>query len=248
VPVDWTKPDGAKFNLAIGRLPALNPAQRVGVLFVHPGGPGSSGIDRYITQRGIPDDSPLHQRFDIVSVDPRGVGRSNPVVCSADLVGQTPTTFPANESEYQALLDFNARLAKDCRAHTGPLFDHVDTISAVRDVDAIRAALGERQISFFAISYGTQVGQQYAELFPNRIRAMALDSNMDHSITSAFRYLQTTTEDFEGSLDAFAGWCARNTGCALHGRDVLAIWDELPPDSHRIVNVGARFRPGALVG
>lgn len=227
VPVDYAHPRAGAFDLAIGRLRALDPAHRIGVLFVHPGGPGSSGIDRYITARGIPDDSPLRQRFDIVSVDPRGVGRSHPVVCSADVVAQTPLEFPASEAEYRALLDFNGRLARDCRAHTGPLFDHVDTVSAVRDVDSIRAALGERQLSFFAISYGTQVGQQYAELFPGRIRAMAIDSNMDHSIRSAFEYLKTTTEDLEGEFLTFARWCKDIAACGLHGRDVVALWDDL---------------------
>ena len=227
VPIDWADPGGAKFDLAIGRLPALDPAHRIGVLVVHPGGPGSSGIDRYITGRGIPDDSPLRQRFDIVSLDPRGVGKSHPVTCSKELVDQTPAEFPASEADYQALKDFNARLAKDCRQRTGPLFDHVDTTSAVRDVDAVRAALGERQISFFAISYGTQVGQQYAELFPNRIRAMAIDSNMDHSMTSAFDYMRTTTEDLEGSFLTFAGWCKRTPACSLHNEDVVALWDDL---------------------
>lgn len=227
VPVDWSRPGGATFDLAIGRLPALDPAHRIGILFVHPGGPGSSGINRYITGRGIPDDSPLRQRFDIVSVDPRGVGRSHAVTCGKAIVDQTPTTFPASEAEYRALLDFNARLYADCRAHTGPLFDHIDTTSAVRDVDAIRAALGEAQLNFFAISYGTQVGQQYAELFPKRIRAMAIDSNMDHSITSAFEYIRTTTEDLEGSFLTFARWCRLTPACTLHDRDTVAVWDDL---------------------
>jgi pimeloyl-ACP methyl ester carboxylesterase len=227
VPVDYANPGAGTFDLAIGRLPALDPAHRIGVLVVHPGGPGSSGINRYITGRGIPDDSPLRQRFDIVSVDPRGVGRSHAVICSKEIVDQTPAEFPASEAEYRALLEFNARLARDCRAHTGPLFDHVDTTSAVRDVDSIRAALGERQISFFAISYGTQVGQQYAELFPGHIRAMAIDSNMDHSITSAFEYLRTTTEDLEGEFRTFASWCGTTVSCRLHSRDVVALWDDL---------------------
>lgn len=227
VPVDYANPGAGRFDLAIGRLRALDPAHRIGVLFVHPGGPGSSGINSYITRRGIPDNSLLRQRFDIVSVDPRGVGRSHAVTCSKDIVDKTPAEFPASEADYRALLDFNASLAADCRAHTGPLFDHIDTVSAVRDVDSIRAALGERQISFFAISYGTQVGQQYAELFPGRIRAMAIDSNMDHSIRSAFEYLRTTTVDQEGEFRTFATWCGATVSCSLHGQDVVALWDRL---------------------
>ncbi|WP_165977759.1 alpha/beta fold hydrolase [Nonomuraea diastatica] len=131
----------------------------------------------------------MRKYFDLVSLDLRGVGRSTPVRCSADVVDQSPLTYPENEAEYQAWLAYNARLSKDCREHTGAAIDHVHTTNAARDIDTIRAVLGERQISFFALSYGTQVGHQYAELFPGRLRAMAIDSNMDHSITSVFRYL-----------------------------------------------------------
>ncbi|WP_171075015.1 alpha/beta fold hydrolase [Nonomuraea basaltis] len=227
VPVDYADPSGPAIDLAIGRLKALDPAKRIGVLVVHPGGPGSSGINPFILGNAIPAASLLRQRFDLVSLDPRGVGRSSPVKCSLDVVNQAPVTYPANEAEYQAWLAYNAKLSRDCREHTGPIFDHVDTTSATRDVDSIRAALGEKKISFFAISYGTQVGQQYAELFPGNLRAMAIDSNMDHSITSAFRYLQTTTEDFEGSFRAFARWCGQTPACPLYGENVTALWDDL---------------------
>ncbi|WP_405148877.1 alpha/beta hydrolase [Sphaerisporangium sp. NBC_01403] len=227
VPIDWKKPSGPTLDLAIGRLKALDPAKRIGVLVVHPGGPGGSGIRPFILNRAIPDSDPIRQYFDLVSLDPRGVGRSTEAVCSEDLVDRTPVTYPASEAEYQAFLRFNADLSKDCREQTGPLFDHVDTTSATRDVDAIRMALGERKISFFAISYGTQVGQQYAELFPGNIRAMAIDSNMDHSITSAWQYLKTTTEDFEGSFLEFGKWCDETTACALHDQNVVGLWDGL---------------------
>jgi pimeloyl-ACP methyl ester carboxylesterase len=226
-PIDWAHPDGAKFPLAIGRVRALDPAHRIGVLLANPGGPGNSGINAFITGRAIPDDSPLRQYFDIVSWDPRGVSRSHAVTCSADLVAQTPGTFPATSGEYRSLLSFNARLAADCRRQTGPLFDHVDTISTVRDMDAIRAALGETKLSYFGTSYGTQIGQQYAELFPGRIRAMALDSSMDHSIVDAYEYLRSTTDDLEGAFNEFAAWCGRTVDCALHDQNVGAVWDDL---------------------
>lgn len=227
VPIDWAQPNGTKFSLAIGRLPALDPAKRIGVLFAGQGGPGISGIDGYITGRRIPDSSPLRQYFDIVSYDPRGVARSNAVVCSTELLDQRGFKVPTNQAEFQALKDFNAAVAADCRDQTGPLFDHVDTISAVRDIDAVRQVLGERQISFYGSSYGTMLGQQYAELFPSQIRAMVLDSNVDHSISSTYDYLRSTAEELERSLGEFAGWCARTPACALHGRDVVAVWDEL---------------------
>jgi pimeloyl-ACP methyl ester carboxylesterase len=227
VPVDWNKPRGDKFGVTIGRLKAAEPEHRIGVLFLAPGGPGGSGIDSYILTAGRLLSAEVLKRFDIVSWDQRGVGRSNEVRCSADLLAQWPADYPASEQAYQDLLAYNAKLGADCREHTGPVFDHVDTKSAVRDLDAIRAALGEQKISFYGASYGTQVGQQYAELFPSRVRAMTIDSNMDHSLRSAGRYIATATEDLEDSFTTFADWCARTPDCALHGQDVRAYWDAL---------------------
>ncbi|MCP3804523.1 alpha/beta hydrolase [Allokutzneria sp. A3M-2-11 16] len=243
VPIDWAKPTGEKFKLAIGRLPALDPKKRIGVLFGAAGGPGLSGIDRYITGRRIPDNSPLRQYFDIVSFDPRGVSRSHEVRCSSELVNKPKWEIPKNEAQFQALKDLNAAVAADCRNHTGPLFDHLDTVSATRDIDAVRAALGEEKLSFYGSSYGTMLGQQYAELFPARIRASVLDSNVDHSISSAYEYLRTTAEELERSLGEFAGWCARTAACALHGRDVIAVWDGL----HSRAVAGTLYEPDSGV-
>ncbi|MFD9890866.1 alpha/beta hydrolase [Amycolatopsis sp. NPDC059027] len=227
VPTDWAMLSGPKFDLAIGRKRATDPAHRIGVLFAAPGGPGGSGIDSFVLKDEIPADSVLRRRFDIVTWDPRGVKRSREVQCDAGLLSQAPKNFPDNEKEYRELFAYNAKLGADCRAHTGPLFDHVDTASAVRDLDAIRAALGERQLSFYGASYGTQVGQQYAELFGDRIRAMVIDSNMDHSLTSAAKYIETASADQERSFTVFADWCERTTNCPLYGEDVRNIWDRL---------------------
>jgi pimeloyl-ACP methyl ester carboxylesterase len=227
VPVDWNNPKGEKLGIAIGRLQATEPEHRIGVLFLAPGGPGGSGIDSYVLRRHPLSSGELRKRFDIVTWDQRGVGRSNEVKCSAELLSQSPANYPSSEQEYRNLLAYNAKLGADCRRHTGPVFDHVDTKSAVRDLDAIRGALGEQKISFYGASYGTLVGQQYAELFPARLRAMTIDSNMDHSITSAGRYIATATEDLEGSFNAFADWCARTANCPLYGQDVRTLWDGL---------------------
>ncbi|MGW3960655.1 alpha/beta fold hydrolase [Amycolatopsis sp. NPDC005003] len=128
-----------------------------------------------------------------------------------------PRQLPGQRKGILDLLAYNAELGADCRAHSGPVFDHADTLSAVRDLDAIRAALGEDKLSFYGASYGTQVGQQCAELFPTHLRAMTIDSNMDHSMTSAARYFATATADLEGAFNAFADWCARTANCALYG-------------------------------
>lgn len=140
LPVDWDEPDGERFTLALARRAATDPAARVGSLVFGPGGPGDSGVQRVLTgMHRFSDD--LRRRFDIVSFDPRGVGGSNPVRCATDLLAAQPHVI-ADQAQFAATIENNALLRADCRARTGPLFDHVDTRSAARDLDAVRAALG----------------------------------------------------------------------------------------------------------
>jgi pimeloyl-ACP methyl ester carboxylesterase len=157
VPVDWAAPDGPRIDLALVRLPATGPGQRIGALLDVPGGPGDSGVDRVLANRGRFIAS-LNRRFDIVGYDARGVGRSRPVLCSARLLAAEPAPVLTSQADFEARLAYNGRLRADCRARTGPLFDHADTGSGVRDLDAIRAALGEKTLTFRGRSYGTLLG------------------------------------------------------------------------------------------
>ncbi|WUR60517.1 alpha/beta hydrolase [Micromonospora chokoriensis] len=229
LPVDWNRPRGERFELELARRVA-DPAAREGVLVFGPGGPGDSGVDRVVdgSSRFSAD---LRRRFDIVSFDPRGTGRSHPVICSRELLGRQPQVI-TGQAQFDATLANNALLRADCRARTGALYDHVDTTSAARDLDAIRAALGERQLTFHGSSYGTLLGQRYAELFPGRVRAMVLEAAMDHSLdTRAFLDTQAVTA--EGAFDEFLAWCARSADCVLHGRDVRALWAGLHSRAER---------------
>ncbi|MET7861906.1 alpha/beta hydrolase [Micromonospora taraxaci] len=229
LPVDWNRPRGERFELELARRVA-DPAAREGVLVFGPGGPGDSGVDRVVdgSSRFSAD---LRRRFDIVSFDPRGTGRSHPVICSRELLGRQPQVI-ADQAQFDATLANNALLRADCRARTGALYDHVDTTSAARDLDAIRAALGERQLTFHGSSYGTLLGQRYAELFPGRVRAMVLEASMDHSLgTRAF--LDTQAVSAEDAFDEYLAWCARSTDCVLHGRDVRALWAGLHSRAER---------------
>ncbi|MGW3888745.1 alpha/beta hydrolase [Micromonospora chokoriensis] len=229
LPVDWNRPRGERFELEVARRVA-DPAAREGVLVFGPGGPGDSGVDRVVdgSSRFSAD---LRRRFDIVSFDPRGTGRSHPVICSRELLGRQPQVI-TDQAQFDATLANNALLRADCRARTGALYDHVDTTSAARDLDAIRAALGERQLTFHGSSYGTLLGQRYAELFPGRVRAMVLEAAMDHSLgTRAFLDSQAVTA--EDAFDEFLAWCARSADCVLHGRDVRALWDGLHSRAER---------------
>ncbi|WP_433176490.1 alpha/beta hydrolase [Actinoallomurus sp. CA-150999] len=223
VPVDWAHPDGPSFGLALARRAATGPGTRVGSLVFGPGGPGDSGVDRVVT--GIDAFSPeVRRRFDIVSFDPRGVGRSSPVTCSPDLLAQRPSPKIDDQAAFEATLAYNQRLRADCREHTGPVFDHLDTGQTVRDLDAVRAALGEAKLTFHGSSYGTVLGAQYAETYPRRVRAMVLESVMDRSVTSTSAFLRDSAAAAQDSFDEFVKWCDGTPDCALNGRDVRAVW------------------------
>lgn len=226
VPVDWSRPHGPRLDLALAKLPAADPDRRIGSLFVNPGGPGGSGVNMvYFAEESF--SAELVGRFDIVSFDPRGQARSNPVLCdSDDVAAQAALLFPQNAREYAELRKVNRALAQSCRELTGPLVGHVDTASVVRDMDAVRAAIGEHKISYYGVSYGTMIGQQYAELFPKRLRALVLDSNMDHN-QDIWSYQKNETLAMEGSFRQFADWCARTPDCVLHDVDVPAYFDDL---------------------
>ncbi|WP_433355951.1 alpha/beta hydrolase [Micromonospora saelicesensis] len=229
LPVDWNRPRGERFDLSLARRVA-DPATREGALVFGPGGPGDSGVDRVVngSSRFSAD---LRARFDIVSFDPRGTGGSHPVVCARNLLARQPQLI-ADQAQFDAVLANNTLLRTDCRARTGALYDHVDTTSAARDLDAVRAALGERQLTFHGSSYGTLLGQRYAELYPDRVRAMVLEATMDHSVgTRAFLDSQAVTA--EGAFDEFLAWCARSADCVLHGRDFRAIWAGLHARAER---------------
>jgi pimeloyl-ACP methyl ester carboxylesterase len=226
VPVDWAKPGGPKFDLALAKLPAAEPSRRIGSLFVNPGGPGGSGVGMVY---GAEDSfSPaLINTFDIVSFDPRGQAASHPVLCDVDaVIAQNQLLYPRSRAEYAALRKANKALGESCRELTGPLAGHVDTASVVRDMDAVRAGIGEQTISYYGVSYGTMIGQQYAELFPKRLRAMVLDSNMDHA-QDIWSYQKWEALAMEGSFQQFAAWCARTAECVLHDEDVPAYFDSL---------------------
>lgn len=226
LPVDWARPSGEEFDLAVARRKAADPDRRVGVLLVNPGGPGASGVDFAVETATSHFSAGVQEKFDIIGFDPRGVGRSQPVTCSTALLGQRPSSYPRNQAEFDRLARFNRTLREDCRRHSGPVFDHADTLSTVRDMDAIRRALGEEKINYFGHSYGTLIGEQYAEQYGDRIRTMALTANIDHSL-GLREFLVSSAATAEDSFQQFVKWCESTESCALYGRDVTAVWDEL---------------------
>ena len=235
VPVDWSKPYGSKIDLAVARRTATDPKQRIGALIVNPGGPGGSGVDFALGAAGF-FSAKVRARFDVVGFDPRGVARSNPVLCAQSLVYDSPSPVLAGEAAYRAAIAYNKRLAKDCRKRTGPVFDHLGTRDVVRDMEALRVALGEERISFYGASYGTLLGAHYAQAYPLRTRAVVLDSVMDQSAGLPGFLAQETTAA-QDMFDEFVAWCARDRECVLRGQNVRALWGTLR----------ARARQGKLV-
>lgn len=220
LPVDWSNPDGPRFDMAVAKRAATNP---VGTLVYLPAGPGSSGVDSITDEQVFPLVVPpaVAERFDVVSFDPRGVRRSNPVHCDAALVAKVDVPTPRDQTEYAALLDAQAALGADCRQRTGPLFDHLSSTDTARDVDGLRRSLGVPKLDLYGLSYGTVVGQMYAERFPNRIRTMTLDAVFDHSVDSD-RFAVAGARAAQESFDRFVSWCDATAECVLHGTDIRA--------------------------
>jgi pimeloyl-ACP methyl ester carboxylesterase len=224
VPADWTKPYGPSIELTLARRPAGDKARRIGVLMVNPGGPGASAVNQALDTEFFGNE--VERRFDIVGIDPRGVGRSAPILCAQDLVDAKPSPLAVNETEFGQFATYNKRLAADCAARSGPVFRQAGTGNVVRDMEAVRIALGEQQVSFYGASYGSLIGQMYAERYPARVRALVLDSVMDHS-ADVGAFLGRTAESAQDSFNEFVAWCARDDQCALKGRDIKAIWAKL---------------------
>ncbi|TDV40647.1 alpha/beta hydrolase [Actinophytocola oryzae] len=222
VPIDYARPEAGTIDVAIARSEATG--RRQGTLFFMPGGPGDSGVDRLLRGNVVPD--AVAERFDVVSFDPRGTNRSHPIMCDANLVAAMPNAVPEAGAHLADIQEYARDLGASCREHTGPLIDHVDTVSVARDIDTIRAALGERQLTLYGRSYGTLAGQMYAENFPRRVRGLVLDSVFDHGLPVS-TFLTTQVATAEDSFTEFAKWCAADASCALHGQDVGQVYGEL---------------------
>src|SRR5690242_17734946 len=207
VPLDYAEPGGGQITIGLNRLPATDPGLRLGSLVFDPGGPGGAGTAVVaLAARGAPIFSPaLRQRFDLIGFDPRGVGRSTPIRCDPTLWNQPVSLFPQDAAGFARLLAHNQALGDSCARLTGPLLGHVDTVSAARDIEAVRLALGEGKLNFFGVSYGSMLGAAYAELFPGNIRTMALDGALDHAMPPA-GMLADEARAYEDALDRFFAW------------------------------------------
>ncbi|MCQ4043702.1 alpha/beta hydrolase [Streptantibioticus rubrisoli] len=227
VPLSWARPQGPTISLRLSRLAALDSKHRLGVLLFNPGGPGGPGAE-VISESGrslMPAE--LQRRFDIIGFDPRGVGDSTAVTCTGAALSPKVAVFPDSKGQFAAVRRQSAAYGSSCIKHSAPgLVANVDTVSAARDMDVIRVALGQQKISYLGVSYGTFLGQTYARLFPHRVQTMVLDGAMDHAVSPA-AFLDEEASSLSEVFGRFARWCTASKSCALHGKDVTAIWDGL---------------------
>ncbi|MFD8198846.1 alpha/beta hydrolase [Streptomyces sp. NPDC059701] len=208
VPLDHSRPDGRRITLALSRVPHTAKTYQ-GPLLVNPGGPGGSGL----TLAGFVASSlpgKVAAQYDVVGFDPRGVGRSEPALdCRpGHFAAVRPDTLPASPAVERANLTRAKSFAEACGRKYADVLPHMDTVSAARDMDAIRAALGAERISYFGYSYGTYLGAVYARLHPERVRRLVLDSVVD---PTDVWYDANLNQDhaFDDRHRAFMAWIAK---------------------------------------
>ena len=214
VPLDYAEPTGREISISVLKVPATSPADRIGSLLVNPGGPGVSGVD-YAAASGL--GAELRRVFDVVGFDPRGVGESTPLRCSSDaeldalLASDPDPDSPAEARRSDALI---TQFGDGCVRRSGALAAHISTQEGARDMDVLRAAVGDAKLSYFGFSYGTLLGATYAGLFPQRVGRMVLDGAVDPSLSSVQTGL-VSAGGFDTALRAYVAHCVDQGGCFL---------------------------------
>lgn len=188
VPLDYDRPFGSTVELALVRLPAADQENRIGSILLNPGGPGGSGVEFALgfgPSVGFAYGQEVADRFDIVGFDPRGINLSSPVRCFSNqdraLAGTPPLAFPLVTAQLPLFEAANKELARSCRrrAQARRVGSHTSTANVAKDMDVIRASLGDEHMNFLGLSYGTYVGAVYANTFPERVRSVVVDGVLD---------------------------------------------------------------------
>jgi pimeloyl-ACP methyl ester carboxylesterase len=229
VPIDYSDPSKGTFELFLARHLATDPDERIGSLLVNPGGPGFGGSDYALYADGVYGES-LLERFDIIGWDPRGTGLSEPAIdCIEDYDRYFATNdiTPDDDEEKQQIVDRAKEFSELCVENNGDFLLHVGTNNSARDMDSIRRALGEDEISYFGFSYGSELGATWATLFPDTVRAAVLDGASDPNADPLDSSLQQV-RGFERSVATFLAQCSDDDDCAFHnGGDAERAFDEL---------------------
>ncbi|MDO5052164.1 MAG: alpha/beta hydrolase [Pseudoclavibacter sp.] len=223
-PMNWDDPSaGEDVELALVRRPATG--RRIGSLFTNPGGPGASGYDMVVGEAAL-FGSEVMRSYDVVGWDPRGVGRSSAVDCLDDAgmdqwnYTTDPTPAPQNESDEEIIASAREAAAwfgEQCLQHTGPLLEFVDTMSTVRDLDLLRALVGDPKLNYFGFSYGTDIGARYVDTFPRNVGRVVLDGATDPSLSQLDVLLAQRTAFGEATRAYLEDCLARGSACPFSG-------------------------------
>jgi pimeloyl-ACP methyl ester carboxylesterase len=242
VPLDHDEPRGQAISLALVRLPATDPARRIGTLFLNPGGPGESGVDFLRTVGPSLFSEEVRDRFDLVSFDPRGVARSTPLRCfdtpEQAAAARPPFFFPVTDEEERAWLASDRAVAQACAERGGPILHHMSTANVARDLELLRRAVGDDRLTYAGFSYGSFLGEVYANLFPRRVRALLLDGVADPVAWSTgwgrqaervpFSLRIRSADGHARTLRQFFALCDRAGEICAFGRgDSQARWEAL---------------------
>ncbi len=223
VPIDPERPDGDTLDLAVARYPSTGDAdERIGSLVLNPGGPGGSGIE-YLTNAASLFPTSLTDRFDLVSFDPRGVAASTPVHCVDDEVKEESLTgdlTPDDDEELQRAVDEQREFREGCESRSGAMIEHMSTADVAADLDLLRGALGDEQLSYIGFSYGTSIGAVYATLFPERVRALVLDGSVSPTAEEEAQLI-AQAQGFDRTFANFVAACNADDQCAI-GPDAAA--------------------------
>ncbi|WP_242056377.1 alpha/beta hydrolase [Nostoc sp. FACHB-152] len=219
VPLDYQNPGGRTAQIALLRVPAKGkPSKRIGSLLLNPGGPGYSGMSYAVMVAKDLDDSPIAKQFDLIGFDPRGVAASTPALdCFTDAEREADKLVNSINSGGKDYTDHETRqLYQKCAERSGgeDVLAHVGTRDVARDMDVLRAVLGDDKLSFFGASYGTRLGAIYAETFPQNVRAMVLDGAIDPTTGTTERRL-VQFAGFQRAFDNMAAFCAKTPTCPL---------------------------------
>ncbi|MGL5850710.1 MAG: alpha/beta hydrolase [Phycicoccus sp.] len=232
VPLDHDKPNGKTIGIAMSKRPAGDPDARRGSLFVNPGGPGAGGLSRPATAERRYDASVL-ESFDIVGFDPRGIGASAPVQCFdtdeqyEDVLGGV-SSLPVTSTEVDTAVRAFGKYTRACGRNAGPVLSHMSTLDVVRDLDLMRAAVGDEQLNFVGLSYGTLIGATYANVFPDKVGRVVVDGNVDPEQRTNDRManFKDRAGGFETALDGFLAECtSAGEACAFAEGDPRAKFD-----------------------
>jgi pimeloyl-ACP methyl ester carboxylesterase len=212
VPLNYSNPRAGTISIALIRLPATDPAHKIGSLFLNPGGPGGSGVEFARDVAPYLYGGAIQSRFDIVGFDPRGVERSSPIRCFDSPSEWSPAMprfgYPITAEQEARTQLADQYLADACKAHASAIMDHMATADVARDLDRLRAAVGDDQLNYMGVSYGSFLGVTYANLFPDRVRAVIVDAVVDP-------IAWTTGVDGEGRTVPFFGRVRSDIGAQV---------------------------------